>query len=98
MGMTLSAPPVALRGFRLNLRPLVPWIVPAAAILLWQVACDAGWIGRRTLPSPFGIANAAVALEGSGHGGPFGDADADMASNNSGFRRAAGESRAAVRP
>ena len=66
MSLSLSAPPFALPRLRLGLRPLVPWIVPVLVVLAWQLGCDAGWITRRTLPSPLGIAQAAWVLARSG--------------------------------
>lgn len=68
MSLSLSAATLA-PGFALTraaLRPLAPWMVPALAVLLWQLGCDLGWIGRRTLPSPLAIVEAAVALTLSG--------------------------------
>ncbi len=66
MSLSLSAPHgVALR-WRFNAAPLLPWLVPAALILAWQIGSDAGWITRRTLPSPLSIANAIAALAWSG--------------------------------
>ena len=70
MSMSLSAPR-ALDGrpavrWRLNLAPLLPWLLPALALLVWQIAADHGWITRRTLPSPLSVAQAAVALALSG--------------------------------
>jgi sulfonate transport system permease protein len=66
MSLSLSAPAVAWPRPRVSLRPLLPWLVPVLTILLWQVACDAGWISRRTLPSPLSIGRAAWALTLSG--------------------------------
>jgi sulfonate transport system permease protein len=66
MSLSLSAPQVTWRWPRLNARPLLPWLVPILSVLVWQVACDAGWISRRTLPSPWAIARAAWALTLSG--------------------------------
>jgi sulfonate transport system permease protein len=66
MSMSLAAPRSHPLGGRLKLAPLLPWLVPLAVLLLWQIAADAGWITRRTLPSPLGIARAAVALTLSG--------------------------------
>jgi sulfonate transport system permease protein len=66
MSMSLSAPTLAWPRALPALRSLVPWVVPLLALLLWQIACDAGWITRRVLPSPLGIAHAAYALTVSG--------------------------------
>jgi sulfonate transport system permease protein len=66
MSMSLAAPRASATGWRLNLAPLLPWLVPVLALALWQIAADAGWITRRTLPPPLGIARAAIALTLSG--------------------------------
>ena len=66
MSLSLSAPALTLPRPRIRLRPLLPWLVPALALVLWQIGCDQGWIARRTLPSPLGIAHAAWALALSG--------------------------------
>jgi sulfonate transport system permease protein len=72
MNMSLSAPSSALGAavasphVRLGLRWLTPWVVPMLSVLAWQVACDQGWITRRTLPSPLDIALAAWVLALSG--------------------------------
>jgi sulfonate transport system permease protein len=64
MSLSLSAPPIAWP--RPSLRQLQPWLVPIVTVLVWQIACDAGWISRRTLPSPLAIGRAAWALTLSG--------------------------------
>jgi sulfonate transport system permease protein len=64
--MSLSSPDIGLPRFRLNLQPLIPWLVPALILLLWQLGCDEGFVTRRTLPSPAGIAKAAWTLTLSG--------------------------------
>ncbi len=58
-----------LRAVRLpavNARAVVPWILPAAALLLWQIGADAGWITKRTLPPPLSILTAAISLSRTG--------------------------------
>ncbi len=66
MSLSLSAPAIALPRLRPNLRPLLPWLVPVLSLLVWQIACDQGWISRRTLPSPLAIGRAAWVLTLSG--------------------------------
>jgi sulfonate transport system permease protein len=66
MSMSLASPQLRPIPWRRWLRPLQPWIVPLLSLVVWQVAADAGWITRRTLPSPFGILHAAVRLAASG--------------------------------
>ena len=52
---------------RSRLVPLVlPWLVPAVGILVWQVAADLGGLPPRFLPSPLSVVRAAVRLGMSG--------------------------------
>ncbi len=44
----------------------LPWALPIATLLLWQLAASAGWITRRTLPSPVSVVRASIALGASG--------------------------------
>ena len=66
MSLSLAAPRGDALRLRVNFAPLLPWLVPALALVAWQMAADAGWITRRTLPSPVAIGYAAVALALSG--------------------------------
>ncbi|MBP7452433.1 MAG: aliphatic sulfonate ABC transporter permease SsuC [Ottowia sp.] len=67
-----TLPPVApsfgaLRGFGLSVaRRLVPWLVPVALIVVWQVASSLGWLSTRVLPAPLDVVKAAWALTLSG--------------------------------
>jgi sulfonate transport system permease protein len=45
---------------------LIPWIVPAAIVLLWQVGCATGFIPERVLPAPTEVARAGWKLLLSG--------------------------------
>jgi sulfonate transport system permease protein len=47
-------------------RALVPWIVPVAILLLWQLFSRIGWIPTKILPSPLGVVGAAFKLGASG--------------------------------
>ncbi|OWK40149.1 aliphatic sulfonate ABC transporter permease SsuC [Fimbriiglobus ruber] len=47
-------------------RVIVPWAVPVALLVLWQLAGDAGWFTRRVMPTPVEVARAGVRLAGSG--------------------------------
>lgn len=47
-------------------RVLVPWIVPVAILLVWQLFSTIGWIPVRILPSPLGVVGAAFNLAASG--------------------------------
>jgi sulfonate transport system permease protein len=40
------------------MKRLIPWIVPLAILLIWQVASWAGWLGGDVLPSPAAVASA----------------------------------------
>jgi sulfonate transport system permease protein len=65
MSLIESAP--RLRRLRLP-RPdgLVPWIVPFAIVLIWQVACVTGLVPARVLPAPSDVALAGWKLLLSG--------------------------------
>src|SRR5260370_37107039 len=45
---------------------LVPWIVPLAIILIWQLACVTGFVSARVLPAPSDVALAGWKLLLSG--------------------------------
>lgn len=45
---------------------LVPWLVPIALIVGWQVASSSGWLATRILPAPLDVLKAAWALAASG--------------------------------
>lgn len=45
---------------------LVPWLVPVAAILLWQALSSLGAIPARVLPAPSAVAQAAAELAADG--------------------------------
>lgn len=45
---------------------LVPWIVPVALMVLWQMAASLGWLSTRVLPAPSEVVKAAWALTVSG--------------------------------
>ncbi len=66
MSMSLAAPTALSVRWRISVAPLLPWLVPALALVAWQIAAEAGWITRRTLPSPLSIGEAAVTLALSG--------------------------------
>lgn len=42
------------------------WILPVGLLVLWQLAGEAGWTTRRTLPTPTQVARAGVRLVESG--------------------------------
>src|SRR5207248_7284316 len=45
---------------------LIPWIVPLAIILVWQLACVTGFVSARVLPAPSDVALAGWKLLLSG--------------------------------
>src|SRR5260221_4959116 len=45
---------------------LIPWIVPFAIILIWQIACVTGFVSARVLPAPSDVALAGWKLLLSG--------------------------------
>lgn len=58
-----SAPAGAARPW---LAALAPWALPAALIVLWQVAARLGWLSSRILPEPWAVAKAFWTLAASG--------------------------------
>lgn len=44
----------------------LPWVVPVALIVLWQVFSSQGWLSTRVLPAPLEVVNAAWTLTLSG--------------------------------
>jgi sulfonate transport system permease protein len=47
-------------------RHLLPWLVPVALLVLWQVLSSQGWLSTRVLPAPLEVIKAAWALSESG--------------------------------
>jgi sulfonate transport system permease protein len=45
---------------------LLPWLVPLALVVLWQVSAAQGWLSTRVLPAPLDVAVAAWTLAASG--------------------------------
>lgn len=45
---------------------LTPWIVPAALILVWELAARSGWLSSRVLPEPWAVVKAFWGLTISG--------------------------------
>ena len=66
--MTTTTEPMKVRlaggagrppGQRLpDLSPLVPYLLPVGAVLLWQLASSAGWISNRLMPAPSAVLSA----------------------------------------
>ncbi|SFN12063.1 aliphatic sulfonate ABC transporter permease SsuC [Variovorax sp. OV329] len=71
---TLSVPEVpsppsfgALRNLaRAVAKRLVPWLVPLALVIAWQVSSSAGWLSARVLPAPLDMLRSAWELTLSG--------------------------------
>lgn len=47
-------------------RRLVPWLVPLALVVAWQVSSSAGWLSARVLPAPLDVLRSAWELTLSG--------------------------------
>lgn len=47
-------------------RTIVPWLMPVALLLVWQLLANVGVIPSRILPSPFAVALSAITLAKSG--------------------------------
>lgn len=45
---------------------LLPWLVPVALLVVWQLASSLGWLSTRVLPAPLEVASAAWKLTLSG--------------------------------
>ena len=48
------------------IRSLTGWLIPAALVLVWQVACAAGWVPETALPRPTAVLKTAWAMTASG--------------------------------
>ncbi len=49
-----------------TVRALLPWVLPLALLLIWQIGSSSGWISERVLPAPIHIVTAAWGLIQSG--------------------------------
>ncbi|MFT3819696.1 MAG: aliphatic sulfonate ABC transporter permease SsuC [Rubrivivax sp.] len=47
-------------------RRALPWLLPAALLLLWELASHAGWLSARVLPEPLAVLQACWTLLWSG--------------------------------
>lgn len=59
-------PEQLLRFLRSVGQRLLPWLVPLALVILWQVSSSLGWLSTRVLPAPLDVAVAAWTLAASG--------------------------------
>ncbi|MES3010404.1 MAG: aliphatic sulfonate ABC transporter permease SsuC [Pseudomonadota bacterium] len=63
-------PASVLRGLASVVRAvamrLLPWLVPVALLVVWQLASSLGWLSTRVLPAPLEVASAAWKLTLSG--------------------------------
>lgn len=63
-GLGLVQPLLALA--RAGVQRLLPWLVPVALVLAWQMASALGWLSTRILPAPSDVVAAAWTLALSG--------------------------------
>ena len=54
------------RVFRNGLAALLPWLVPLAILVLWELAAYFGWLSSRILPEPLAVLRAGWTLAESG--------------------------------
>lgn len=54
------------RAVRVLVNRLIPWLVPTALLLFWQLASSLGWLSTRVLPAPVEVLSAAWRLAQSG--------------------------------
>ena len=45
---------------------IVPWLLPAGIIVLWEISARMGWLSSRILPEPVAVLKAAMELTASG--------------------------------
>lgn len=45
---------------------VLPWIIPAVIVAVWQLLGSAGWISSRTLPTPYQVIQAGAKLAANG--------------------------------
>ncbi|WP_265942846.1 aliphatic sulfonate ABC transporter permease SsuC [Dechloromonas sp. A34] len=45
---------------------LIPWLLPVAILVAWEIAARLGWLSSRILPEPFAVLKAGLALSASG--------------------------------
>jgi sulfonate transport system permease protein len=48
------------------IRRLVPWLLPATLLCVWQISGDLGWFSNRVLPTPSAVLRAGYQLSASG--------------------------------
>jgi sulfonate transport system permease protein len=61
--------PVVTRGrsfARSWIDQLMPWVVPMALLVIWQITAQVGWLSSRILPEPLAVGKAAWSLAASG--------------------------------
>jgi sulfonate transport system permease protein len=59
----VASPAQAARALR---QRLLPWALPAAILVLWQLASQSGWLSTRVLPEPLAVVRAFWTLSASG--------------------------------
>jgi sulfonate transport system permease protein len=55
-----------LRMIRAAARRVLPWVVPVALLVIWQLSASVGWLSSRVLPAPWDVLLAAGKLAASG--------------------------------
>lgn len=56
---------LGIRTTELRARAL-PWLLPLALLIVWQIAAQVGWLSSRILPEPYAVGKAFVRLTESG--------------------------------
>jgi sulfonate transport system permease protein len=49
-----------------SFKQLLPWLIPVALIIIWQIAGTLGWISTKLLPTPWSVIQDGVSLWQSG--------------------------------
>ncbi len=62
---TRNTSPIASLASRLR-QKLLPWSLPLALVVLWQIAAQTGWLSSRVLPAPLDVLKAFWTLAVSG--------------------------------
>src|ERR1700759_4283219 len=58
--------PRSLHSLKRRLSALLPWLLPAALLIVWQLSTETRLVSRRVLPTLGAVAAAAVKLARSG--------------------------------
>jgi sulfonate transport system permease protein len=67
VGTTSAVPWTKVTGaLKMVWQRLLPWLVPLALMVLWQIASSLGWLSTRVLPAPLDVLRAFWTLAASG--------------------------------